>query len=199
MQLQYPLTLSFKLIAFGPQVRIHDATGSEVLFVHQKALKLKEDVNVFSDSRKSQQLYNIKADRIFDFSANYAFTDSMGTGLGSVKREGMRSIFKASYNIMDPAGSIVAHIKEDNGWIRVADILLESIPIAGAFAGYLFHPSYTLYRSGSETPVLRLTKKPAFFEGKFEVTRLAEPVDAAEETRMILSLLMMVLLERQRG
>jgi hypothetical protein len=199
MPVQYPLSLSFKIIAFGPQVFVRDASQRELLFVHQKALKLKEDINVFSDSRRTQQLYNIKADRILDFSATYRMTDSMGNPAGAIKREGMRSLWKASYNIMDAAGNIVAHIKEDNPWIKVADAVLSEIPLVGIAAAYLFHPSYTLYRTGAEMPIMRLTKQAAFFEGKFEVAKLAEPMDQAEETRMLLSLLMMVLLERQRG
>lgn len=199
MPLQYPLNLSFKLIAFGPQVFVRDASGREVFFVHQKALKFKEDINIYSNSQKSQVLYNIKADRWLDFNANYSMTDMNGQTVGMVQREGMRSILKASYNIKDSAGSVVAHIKEDNPWIRVADIVLEQIPIVGMFAGYLFHPSYTIYRSGGETPVLHLTKQPAFFEGKFELTQLSPFTGDDEEARMMLSILMMVLLERQRG
>jgi hypothetical protein len=67
------------------------------------------------------------------------------------------------------------------------------------FTGYFFHPSYTMYRAGSEQPVLRLTKEPAFFEGRFRLDKLGEPMNAAEETRWLLGLLMMILLERARG
>ena len=38
--LNYPLTLSFKIIAFNPQVRITDSAGYLVMYVKQKALAL---------------------------------------------------------------------------------------------------------------------------------------------------------------
>ncbi len=37
----YPLNLSFKVIAFNPQVKITDSAGNTVLYVKQKALALK--------------------------------------------------------------------------------------------------------------------------------------------------------------
>lgn len=199
MPIQYPLNLSFKLIAFGPQIYISDASGREVFFVHQKALKLKEDINVYSNRSKSQTLFNIKADRWLDWSATYSMTDSNGMKVGAVKREGMRSLWKATYNVLDQEGSLVAQIREDNGWIKVLDALLGELPVVGMFTGYFLHPSYTIYRADSETPILRLTKQPAFFEGKFELTQLGEFMGADEEVRVLLSTLMLILLERQRG
>lgn len=197
---QYPLTLNFKVLAFGPQIFVRDASGREILFVHQKALKLKEDIVVYSDSKKTTSLFSIKADRIIDFSANYTFSDSAGNVLGKIKREGMRSIFKASYNVMDAAGNIVGHIKEDNGWIKVIDALVGELPIVGIFSGYFFNPSYTLYRGqGLEQPLLHIKKQPAFLEGKFTIEKKSEPQMAGEETAWLLGTMMMVLLERSRG
>jgi len=45
---------------------------------------------------------------------------------------------------------------------------------------------------------MRLKKEPAFFQGKFSIEKLAE-MSEEEETQILLSLIMMVLLERQRG
>lgn len=199
MQYQYPLHLSFKIISFGPQIRIADAAGREVFFVHMKAFKLKEDVTVFSNESRSQQLFRIQADRVIDFSATYTFTDASGNVVGKVQREGMRSIFKASYLLKDLSDQLTHKITEDNAWIRVADALIESIPIVGMAAGYLFHPSYTAADVSTGSELMRLTKEPAFFEGKFRIDALAEIADPRLESRLLLSYLMMILLERQRG
>lgn len=198
--LQYPLQMSFKIMAFAPQIFVRDNSGRDLFYVHQKLFKLKEDIGIFSDSSKSRELFRIKADRIIDFSARYTFTDSTsGMVAGAIKREGMRSIFKASYNIFANGEQITHHIKEDNAWIKVIDALLGEVPILGIFSGYFFNPSYTVYQSGTEIPILRIHKRPAFFEGKFEIERLAEPANEAEETRLLLSIMMMTLLERSRG
>jgi len=200
MPYQYPLKMSFKLISMGPQIYVREASGRDVLFVHQKAFKLKEDVAVYTDSSKNHELYRIKADRIIDFSARYSFTDSTsGMSLGAVKREGMRSIFKASYNIFAEGDQITHHIKEDNAWVRVMDAIFADLPIIGMFSGYVFNPTYTVYQSGTETPILHIKKLPAFFEGAFELTLVGQPANETEETRLILAVMMMTLLERMRG
>lgn len=45
---------------------------------------------------------------------------------------------------------------------------------------------------------MRLTKQPAFFEGRFQIDRLGE-LSPREELNLILGFLMLVLLERSRG
>jgi hypothetical protein len=195
----YPLQLSFKILAFGPQIYVRDAGGNEVFYVHMKAFKLREAISIYRDSSKSTQLYKLGADRIIDFSATYHITDTADNRLGSIKREGMRSLWKASYNILDATGNILYHIKEDKPWVKVMDALLSEIPIVGMFAGYMFHPSYTTYRSGPETPVYRITKEPAFLEGKFKAEQLDPALSDNEHNLVLLGNLMMTLIERMRG
>jgi uncharacterized protein YxjI len=197
---QFPLTLNFKILALSPQIFVRDAGGRELMYVHQKMFKLKEDINVYSNSSKSQVLFTIKADRIIDFSANYSFTDANGNRLGSIKREGMRSILKASYNVMDESGQVVGHLKEDNAWIKVIDALLGEVPVLGMFTGYFFNPTYTLYRgTGLDSPAMHIKKEPAFMEGKFTVTPGAAQGNQTDQARWLLATMMMLLLERSRG
>ena len=77
------------------------------------------------------------------------------------------------------------------------DALVGEIPVVGMFTGYLFHPAYVVARPDG-TEVMRLEKQPAFLQGKFKIEKLA-PLTESEETHVLLSLLMMVLLERNRG
>ncbi len=88
-------------------------------------------------------------------------------------------------------------IQEANPWAKVCDALFSEIPILGMFSGYVFHPEYLVTREDG-TSVMRLKKEPAFFQGKFSIEKLAD-LGEEEETRILLSLIMMVLLEKQRG
>lgn len=195
--MNYPLKLSFKLLAIASQIYIRDANGQLLGYVKQKLLKLKEDINVFADEQQTQHLYNIKADRVLDFSANYTFTDNRGNVVGSIKRKGMRSIFKAHYQIFDPSGVQSMEIHEESAWVKVVDALVGELPVIGMFTGYFFNPAYIVSRSDG-TAIARLQKQPAFFEGVFEVQKLADLSDD-EEARVLLSVLTMTLLERARG
>jgi uncharacterized protein YxjI len=194
--MQYPLGLNFKIMALAPQISVTDASGQQVFYVKQKLFKLKEAVTVFADAAQTRPLYTINADRIIDFSAQYHFTDLMGMPLGSVKRDGMKSLWRSRFNILNGSSPNLV-IREENPWIKVVDGLVGQIPVVGMFSGYLLHPAYLVSREDN-TGVMRLVKMPAFFEGKFRIDKLAE-LSQAEETRILLSLLMMVLLERSRG
>lgn len=195
--MNYPIEFSFKLLAIASQIYIRDSTGDLVGYVKQKLFKLKEDINVFADEQQTQHLFNIKADRVLDFSAKYNFSDAHGRSIGSIKRRGMRSIFRASYEVYDDQDTQVMKISEENGWIKVIDSVVGEVPIVGMFTGFFFNPSYLISRT-TGAQVARLKKQPAFFEGKFQMTKLGE-VGPDEETLVLLSLLTMTLLERVRG
>ncbi|HKG23810.1 MAG TPA: hypothetical protein VKC34_18050 [Blastocatellia bacterium] len=194
--MNYPLTISFKILAIARQLSVTDSTGRLVFYVKQKAFKLKEAVTVFADAEQMHPLFTINADRVLDFSANYHFTDRNGADMGAVRRQGMKSLWKARYDIV---GGIAAgmYIQEANPWTKVLDGLFGEIPIIGMFAGYLFHPAYEVHREDGAT-VMRLEKEPAFLESKYRIEKMA-PLNENEEVRVILSLIMLVLLERHRG
>ncbi|HZG50869.1 MAG TPA: hypothetical protein VEZ40_01925 [Pyrinomonadaceae bacterium] len=194
--MNYPLDITFKLLAIAQQLSVRDAQGNLIFYVKRKAFKLKEAITVFGDEAQTRPLYHINADRIIDFSARYHFTDEAGRSLGSIKRLGMRSLWKSHYEVEDERGGAMM-IAEENAWVKVFDSLLGEIPLVGALTGYLFHPAYLLTRADG-TIVLRMVKRPAFFEGKFSVEQRA-PLDAETETRALLGLLMLILLERSRG
>ncbi len=200
--LQYPLTLNFKLIALAPRIRVTDATGREILYVHQKTFKLKEDVRIYSDESKSTELYRINADRIFDFSAKYNISESAaGRKLGAIKHRGMRSIWSATYEMYD-ANEVVTHIlTEDNPWVKVLDTIASNIDIIGMFSGYFLNPTYTVHRGTDKEGegVLRLSKKPAFFESNFIIENLDPNLTEQDERRLILGIIMAVQMERSRG
>ncbi len=195
--MNFPIELSFKILALASQIYIRDASGNMIGYVKQKMFKLKEDINIFSDESQTNQRFNIKADRVIDFSARYNFTDSAGNQLGSIKRQGMRSIWRANYDIFDAGGNQIFRINEESGWVKVVDSLIGEIPIVGMFTGYVFNPSYIVSRTDG-TPVARVQKQPAFFEGKFQLSEIGQ-LNEKEETQVLLSVLMMILLERKRG
>jgi uncharacterized protein YxjI len=195
--MQYPLRLSFKIMAIAQQITVRDAKEKVLFYVKQKAFKLKEAVTIFGDVEQTVELYKINADRMIDFNARYTFTDvDTGEVVGSVRRRGARSLFKAHYEILD-GEEIEFTITEANAWTKVLDALFREIPVVGMFSGYVLHPAYNVARANGDI-VLRLEKKPAFLEGKFEINKLGE-FDAHEETRLLLATIMTLLLERTRG
>jgi len=198
--MQYPLELSFKIIALAPQIYVKDAQGQELLYVKQKLLKLKEKIRVFSDSGQTRQLYELDADRILDFSPRFTFRDTTsGQMVGAVKRQGARSLLKASYDIFGPDDRPIAHISEENPWTKLLDAMLGEIPILGAFTGYFLNPKYGVQDLASQRTMLQVTKHRSFLESRFEIARVETSLDEGSETAVLLAILVMVLLERERG
>ena len=196
--MNFPLSFRFKLLALSPQIYIQDATGQSVCYVKQKLFRLKEKVEVFSDDTQQHLISTISADRIIDWSARYTFRDAAGNELGAVGRRGMRSLWSAHYDIFSPGSTTPAFsIREENPMAKLLDTFLSEIPIVGMLTGYFFHPRFLTSRADG-TPIMRLTKQSAFFEGKFQLDQIT-PVSQGEETAIILAYLMMNLLERSRG
>lgn len=196
--LNYPLDFKFKITTLSSDFNITDNNGNYVAYVRQKMFKLKEDVIVFSDESKSQELFQIKANKWIDFNASYAMTDIVnGKSFGRLARKGMRSLWKSQYDILDENDEMKYQINEDNGWVKVFDGLVGEIPIIGMFTGYFLNPSYTVKDTAGKE-YFRLKKTPSLIGRRFQLDRLID-IDDKDETLVVLSFLMMVLLERARG
>ena len=100
--LQYPLRLSFKILALASQATMTDATGRTVLYTKQKLLKFREHVEIFTDSNQATRLADIRANKVIDWSARYFSTDASGREIGSVGRRGWRSMWRAHYEAFNP-------------------------------------------------------------------------------------------------
>ncbi|MGC3977136.1 MAG: hypothetical protein QM751_02200 [Paludibacteraceae bacterium] len=195
--MNYPLDLIFRITTIANDFSIQDANGDKVAYVRQKLLKLKEEVQVYKDEIRADLRYTIKANKWLDFSASYVFLDANNLTLGRVVRRGWKSIWKSHYEIYDNNDVQDFLISEENPWTKIWDSMLGDIPILNIFTGYFFHPSYAVKRPDG-TVVAQLKKVKSFFGRRFVINKLGE-FSAAEENRIILSLMMMILLERQRG
>jgi uncharacterized protein YxjI len=195
--MSYPLTLRFKRIAIARQVSVEDSSGMLLMYVKQKVLKLREAITVFADREQSRPLYHIKADRIIDFSAAYHITDASGQLIGTIKQQGMRSIWRTRYNIMR-GDTAVFEMREENPWAKVADSFLGEIPVLGILSNYLFHPRYAV-ATPDGTAVVRIRKQPSLFEALFEVTRENVPLSTEDERLVLIGTVATMMFEKNRG
>lgn len=193
----FPLDLRFKILAISSQIAVRDAQGSLVYYVKQKAFKLKEAVTVFADEGQTRPLFRIAADRVLDISARYRIEDEGGAEVGVLQRRGMRSIWKAHYEIHQ-GGAQKFLIREESAWVKVLDSLVGGIPIVSLFTGYMFHPAYLVSGGEGQPTLLRVVKRPALLEGRFRIDAVAGRIDRSLDVAVV-GVLMMLLLERARG
>lgn len=196
--LNYPLDFKFKITTLSSDFNITDKNGNYVAYVRQKMFKLKENVIVFNDESKSEELFRIKADRWLDFNASYAINDLVNEkSYGRLARKGMRSFWKSHYEILDEKDELKFLISEDNAWVKIFDGMVSEIPIVGMFTGYFLNPSYTV-KDPQGNEYFKLRKMPSLVGRRFQLDRLKD-IDDEDESLVVLSFLMMVLLERTRG
>ncbi|MFQ3213026.1 MAG: hypothetical protein ACI9XJ_002773 [Marivirga sp.] len=195
--IQFPVHFQFNIATFSNDFTASDANGNSFAYVRQKMFKFIEDIEIFENESRSNLIYKIKADRWLDFSAAYSFYNSSGQEIGKIVRKGWRSMWRASYEIIDENKQILYHINEESVFTRILDNMLSEIPILNLLTGYLFHPSYLITDENGEV-VAKLKKLSSFFGRKFDIEATEKLKDAHKE-KVVLGMMMMILLERRRG
>lgn len=196
--MQYPLDLRFKIAAIASQIYVTDASGNTVFYVKQKLFKLKENIEIYTDSTKTQKIYTVKADRIIDFSPEFTLYNAQDQALGSVKRFGRKSIWKSNYEVK-VGPSVHLKVQELNPWAKVADSFFGEIPFVGMLSGYFFHPKYSVTDATTNQPVAELEKRPAFLEGLYRLDHQNSTYDESSQHIFAALMMVVVLRERMRG
>ncbi len=181
-----------KFRVFFSQFSVYDAYGNYICFVKKELFKLKEIIHVYKEREMKTTLFTIKADRVIDFSAIYTFYDQNVQEIGSIKRHGKKSIWRANFDIYLDEGKTIT-INEDNVAKRFLNIIVSQFLLGGLF----FHPSYT-FRREDGTPVYKVSKQTSLFGNKFKI-ELLEEMPESEEMKVLLGAFVLLVLERPRG
>jgi hypothetical protein len=115
-----------------------DDSQTELLgYCELKAFKLKEDIRIYTDEKKTTELISIKARSILDFSAGYDVVDAQsGSSLCTFKRKGMKSLFKDTYILLDQQDQEYAELSEDSGLLG---LIRRFVPFANILIPQIFH------------------------------------------------------------
>lgn len=112
-------------LALTGKFRFYDPNGNQVLFSEQKMFKLKEDIRVYADESKSQEVLVIKARSVIDFSASYDVMDGgSGQKVGVLRRKGFKSILRDEWEVLDINDNPIGLLFEDNMTLAVLRRLL---------------------------------------------------------------------------
>lgn len=195
--LSYPLQLKFHIATLSNDFTAKDANGNVIAYTRQKKWRLKEHVEIYENSNRKNVLFEIKASNWLDFNTSYAISERNGRDLGKVSRKGIHSLWRARYHVIDADKNDNYIITEENPFIKFIDETLGEIPILGFFTGYFFNPSY-IAKDNNGKVILRLKKNPSFFGRKFSLNKVNE-ISLEDEALLVMSFMMMILLERNRG
>ena len=121
--------LKRQVFALAGKFRVYDPAENLVLFSEQKMFRLREDIRVYSDESKSQELLTIKARQIIDFSAAYDVMDTTtGEKVGVLRRKGWRSLLRDEWEVLDASDQLRGLLFEDSvGLAMLRRLLLGSL------------------------------------------------------------------------
>jgi uncharacterized protein YxjI len=121
--------LKRQVFAFTGKLRFFDPQGTLALFVEQKMFRLKEDIRVYSDETKSQEILLIKARQIIDWAAAYDVTDAAtGQKVGVLRRKGWSSMVRDEWEVLDVNDQPLGVLIEDSmGYALLRRFLLGSL------------------------------------------------------------------------
>jgi len=107
--------LKRQVFALTGKFRFYDPAENLVMFSEQKMFKLREDIRVYADENKTQEVLNIKARQIVDFSAAYDVVDSAtNQKVGVLRRKGWSSILRDEWEVLDANDQLIGKLFEDS-------------------------------------------------------------------------------------
>lgn len=107
--------LKRQVFALTGKFRVFDPSGKLLLFSEQKMFKLKEDIRVYADEAKTQEVLAIQARQILDFSAAFDVVDSAtGQKVGALRRKGLQSILRDEWEVLDVNDNVRGKLFEDS-------------------------------------------------------------------------------------
>ena len=113
---QFPnYLLRRQAIALTGKFRFYDPAGRLVMFSEQKMFRLKEDIRIYGDESKTQEVLSIRARQIMDFSAAYDVVDiEMNQKVGALRRKGWSSLVRDEWEVLDASDNVIAKLFEDS-------------------------------------------------------------------------------------
>lgn len=107
--------LKRQVLALTGIVRIYNPQGEMVLYSRQRMFRLKEDIRVYRDEGMTQEMLQIRARQVLDFSAAYDVVESTsGVKVGALRRRGWQSLARDEWQILNPNDEVMGTLQEDS-------------------------------------------------------------------------------------
>ena len=152
-------TVRSKLLRiFGGAFHVYTPDGELALYTDQRRFRLKEDLRVYGDEAKSEELLRINTQSIFDISGAYDVTDSRSSErAGTLQRRGLASFMRDQWDLLDAEGNPLGELKEDSMVKALVRRFIEA-------AALVMPQRYHLEVGGRTVATLRQRLNPIIFK-----------------------------------
>lgn len=164
-----PLLFRKKFQPAGQKFLVYDEKGNLLLFIKQKAFKLREDIRAYSDESQTNEVLYIQARQILDFSAAYDVIDSQkNEKVGVLARKGLKSIIRDEWELMNVDEQSIGKIQEDS----------TALALIRRFITTLVPQSFVFTIGDKEVAELKQHFNPIIKKADFKITAQDAGVDA---------------------
>ncbi len=131
---QFYVQQKFSLMVNKYKVSSVDPGGNEgepLLYVAQKRMKIREEINLFVDEEQKQPALQIKARNVFEFRGRSEVKLADGTVIGQLQKVFGKSLFRSTWQLLDADGNTVAMAQEKSVTVAIFRRFGDMIPYVG--------------------------------------------------------------------
>jgi hypothetical protein len=160
--------------------RVFTGDGQLIMYIQHPLLKLREEFMVYADEAKTRPLLRVQSRQVIALNFSYEVSDAQtGELLGAVQKQGLRSLVRDRFLILDRNGVEIGHAEEQG-----AALLRRLFP--------LLPSKHAVFVAGDEVAVVR--QRFRLFTKEFSVDTRASSVDP----RFILAVALLALIAEAR-
>jgi uncharacterized protein YxjI len=160
--------------------RVFTTDGQLIMYIEHPILRLREEFMVYADEAKTRPLLRVKSRQIIAINFAYEISDAAtGEPLGSVQKQGLRSIIRDKFLIFGPRGEEVGYAEEQG-----AALLRRLFPILTS--------KHAIFARGQQVAFIK--QRFRFFTKEFTVD--AQPSEL--EPRFVLAVALLALMAEAR-
>jgi hypothetical protein len=123
------------------EIRVANPDGTEgalMAFAEQKRMKLKEEINFFTDESRARRVFSFKARERLDVHAQHDVHDEGGQVIGCFSKQFGASLLRSTWNLSVPGIDAVG--RERNPFVAVLRRIWDLIPYLGdVWVPFVFH------------------------------------------------------------
>lgn len=165
---------------FERTFRVFTGDGQLIMYIQHPLLKLREEFLVWADEAKTRPLLRVKARQVIAIDVSYDVSDAQtGELLGSVQKQGLRSIVRDRFILLDPLGAEIGHAEEQG-----AALLRRLFPILTS--------KHAIFVAGEQVAFIR--QRFRLFTREFAVDARPSSVDP----RFVLAVALLALIAEAR-
>jgi hypothetical protein len=160
--------------------RVWTADGQLIMYIKHPLLRFREEFMVYEDEVQMRPLLRVKSKQIVAINFAYEITDARtGQVLGTVKKQGLRSIVRDRFILLDAAEREIGYAEEQG-----ASILRRFIP--------LLTSKHAIFANGQQVAFIRQVFR--FFTKEFTVELQPSELDP----RFVLAVALLALIAEAR-